>query len=103
MASRESILRQAQQAAQAHLRADSSETEKKASSDWHDFFDEKIQVPVASRRCTFNVYTAGPSEAPAEGQKRPVIFCVHGGGYTGLSYALLAEGLKHECAPRTHS
>lgn len=99
LASRESILRQAQQAAQAHLRQDSTDSEKKASSDWRDFFDEKVQVHVASRRCTFNVYTAGPSKAPAEGTKRPVLFCVHGGGYTGLSYALISEGLKDECAP----
>ena len=100
MASREAILRRAHEAAQAHASSDSGDT-KKTSSDWRDFFDDKQEVQVASRACTFNVYSAGPKQAPADGHKVPVVFCVHGGGYTGLSFALLAEGLKEECALAT--
>jgi hypothetical protein len=37
-------------------------------------------------RGTFRVYTAG-----SEG---PVVFCIHGGGYTGLTWSLMAAHLK---------
>ena len=35
----------------------------------------------------FNVYTAGPPTGP-------VVFCIHGGGYTGLTWSLVAQKLK---------
>lgn len=39
-------------------------------------------------RGTFQIYKAGESG--------PVLFLVHGGGYTGLSWSLLAAKLKQE-------
>jgi protein phosphatase methylesterase 1 len=96
IASRDSILKRAHEAAQAHLHGD--EDHKKVSSDWRDFFHDQKDVHVPERQCTFHVYTAGPKSPPEDGHTVPVVFCVHGGGYTGLSFALLAEGLRDECA-----
>jgi hypothetical protein len=99
MAARDSILKRAQQVAQIHVSGKEIE-EKTISSNWKDFFDEERSVHVPSRRCTFHVYVAGPRKPTgAEGHKTPVILCVHGGGYSGLSFALLAEGLRDECVP----
>ena len=96
MATRESILRRAQEVAKAHVGGGSAE-EKPHSSEWRTFFREKRSVSV--RGCQFNVYLAGPEKAASE-EQTPVVFCVHGGGYTGLSFALVAEELSQECAPR---
>ncbi len=32
------------------------------------------------------------------GSKGAVLFCLHGGGYSGLTWALVAAALKAECA-----
>lgn len=37
-------------------------------------------------RGSFNVYSCGSSG--------PVVLCIHGGGYTGLTWSLVAEKLK---------
>lgn len=42
------------------------------------------------RRGTFNVYTAGASGA--------VVLCLHGAGYTGLTWSLVAAALRGRCA-----
>eukprot|EP01025_Chloroclados_australasicus_P032633 TRINITY_DN3306_c0_g2_i1.p1 TRINITY_DN3306_c0_g2~~TRINITY_DN3306_c0_g2_i1.p1 ORF type:complete len:384 (-),score=35.81 TRINITY_DN3306_c0_g2_i1:81-1115(-) len=55
---------------------------------WNQFFDEIKYVEIEGRG-KFKIYCAG-----CEG---PVIYCVHGGGYTGLTWALLAQNLKHRC------
>ena len=41
------------------------------------------------------VYLAGAGPA--------VLFCVHGGGYCGLTWALVAAALKSECGPSLSS
>ena len=62
---------------------------------WSDYFDD-LRV-LETERGSFGVYVAG---WPAEGQEpRPVIFAVHGGGYTGLTWSLLA----YRSAPRRSS
>lgn len=99
MAARDSILKRAHEVAQVHVSREEVE-EKQISSNWKDFFDEKRSVHVPSRRCTFNVYVAGPRKpTAAEDHKTPVIFCIHGGGYSGLSFALVAEELRDEYVP----
>lgn len=61
---------------------------------WSDYFDD-LRV-LETERGSFGVYVAG---WPAEGQEpRPVIFAVHGGGYTGLTWSLLAKRLKEKYA-----
>lgn len=44
------------------------------------------------RRGSFPVYTAG--------EKGAVVFCVHGGGYTGLTWSLVARQLKDRRVPQ---
>lgn len=53
---------------------------------WQNYFDRQLSVACPSRGATFNVYQAGDSG--------PVVLCLHGGGYTGLSWALFAQQLK---------
>jgi protein phosphatase methylesterase 1 len=62
---------------------------------WRDYFDEKKQVRIEDTGMTFNLYTAGLNDTPGGGD-RPLLYCIHGGGYTGLSWALLAKNLKHK-------
>jgi len=59
---------------------------KYAPLDWSAYFDEERRVAIPDTDDVFNVYTAG-----SEG---PVVFCLHGGGYSGLSFALAASRMK---------
>ncbi|CAL5027315.1 unnamed protein product [Urochloa decumbens] len=59
---------------------------KYAPLDWSAYFDEERRVAIPDTDDVFNVYTAG-----SEG---PVVFCLHGGGYSGLSFALAASHMK---------
>ncbi|KAI7836178.1 hypothetical protein COHA_009945 [Chlorella ohadii] len=56
---------------------------------WSHYFDAQQDVHCPERGATFHVYTAGSSG--------PVVLCLHGGGYTGLSWALIARQLKDKC------
>lgn len=40
-----------------------------------------------------------PISAPHTGNSGPVLLCLHGGGYTGLSWALIARALKDRQGP----
>lgn len=89
LAAKQNILQRARAAADAHgTSPDEDSLRNKISSDWRDFFTRQEQVHT--RECTFNVYIAG--------DKGPVVFCLHGAGYTGLTFALVAEQLSSECA-----
>jgi protein phosphatase methylesterase 1 len=44
-------------------------------------------VPLPERRATFNVYAAGPPDASV------CFLCLHGGGYTGATWSLVARAL----------
>lgn len=52
---------------------------------WPAYFDDCLSVCCPSRNAVFNVYIAG--------SQGPVILCLHGGGYTGLSWSLVAARL----------
>eukprot|EP00878_Enallax_costatus_P021011 GHUV01022228.1.p1 GENE.GHUV01022228.1~~GHUV01022228.1.p1 ORF type:complete len:138 (+),score=11.03 GHUV01022228.1:249-662(+) len=52
---------------------------------WEEYWDSKQLVDVPGRG-SFNAYTAGSGNA--------VVFCLHGGGYTGLTWSLVARQLK---------
>ncbi|PRW60955.1 phosphatase methylesterase 1 [Chlorella sorokiniana] len=56
---------------------------------WSNYFDAEQDVHCPERGATFHVCTAGSSG--------PVVLCLHGGGYTGLSWALIARRLKDKC------
>lgn len=53
---------------------------------WTGHFDEERDLLISSSGDKFHVYLAG-----TEG---PVAFCIHGGGYSGLSFALAAGLMK---------
>ncbi|KAI5058399.1 hypothetical protein GOP47_0026569 [Adiantum capillus-veneris] len=55
---------------------------------WNGHFDEERDVVIQSSGDKFHLYLAG-----SEG---PVVFCLHGGGYSGLSFALAAGLMKHK-------
>uniref|UniRef100_A0A7N0RBL7 Protein phosphatase methylesterase 1 n=1 Tax=Kalanchoe fedtschenkoi TaxID=63787 RepID=A0A7N0RBL7_KALFE len=63
-----------------------SSLEKYVPLDWREFFDKEDDVYIPGSADVFHVYVAG-----TEG---PVVFCLHGGGYSGLSFALSSSKIK---------
>ncbi|OVA14547.1 Alpha/beta hydrolase fold-1 [Macleaya cordata] len=59
---------------------------KYAPLEWLGYFDKEEDVSIPGSNDVFHVYMAG-----SEG---PVVFCLHGGGYSGLSFALTASKIK---------
>ncbi|CAM6043610.1 unnamed protein product [Sphagnum compactum] len=55
---------------------------------WEGHFDEEKQIAIPDSVNTFHVYLAG--------SQGPVLFCLHGGGYTGLSFALVAGKMREK-------
>ncbi|GLJ31087.1 hypothetical protein SUGI_0622230 [Cryptomeria japonica] len=55
---------------------------------WKGHFDKEEDINIPDSNTTFHVYSAG-----TEG---PVVFCLHGGGYSGLSFALAAGNMKQK-------
>jgi protein phosphatase methylesterase 1 len=62
--------------------------EKYSPLDWSPYFDREDDISIPNTNDVFHVYTAG-----TEG---PVVFCLHGGGYCGLSFALSAGKIKEK-------
>ncbi|ONI35590.1 hypothetical protein PRUPE_1G544300 [Prunus persica] len=63
-------------------------SQKYSALDWKGFFDQEEDIRIPDSDDVFHVYTAG-----TEG---PVVFCLHGGGYSGLSFALSASKIKEK-------
>ncbi|KMT19427.1 hypothetical protein BVRB_1g012720 [Beta vulgaris subsp. vulgaris] len=63
-------------------------SEKYSPIDWTAYFDQEDDISIPDTDNVFHVYKAG-----SEG---PVIFCLHGGGYSGLSFALSASKIKEK-------
>ncbi|CAK9269058.1 unnamed protein product [Sphagnum jensenii] len=57
-------------------------TSKYSELHWEGHFDEEKQIAIPDSVNTFHVYLAG--------SQGPVLFCLHDGGYTGLSFTLVA-------------
>lgn len=55
---------------------------------WQGHFDEDKMIAIPDSEDVFHVYSAGT--------QGPVVFCLHGGGYTGLSFALIAGKMKEK-------
>ncbi|WOL12686.1 protein phosphatase methylesterase 1 [Canna indica] len=68
--------------------ASQSSLQKYAPLQWSDYFDKEDDVKVAGSDDVFHLYMAG-----SDG---PVVFCLHGGGYSGLSFALSASKIKEK-------
>lgn len=60
-----------------------------SSPSWTAYFDTCRSIACPSRGATFNVYLAGSTG--------PIVLCLHGGGYTGLTWAIMASQLKDTC------
>ncbi|CAB4267415.1 unnamed protein product [Prunus armeniaca] len=63
-------------------------SQKYSALDWKGFFDQEEDIRIPDSDDVFHVYTAG-----TEG---PVVFCLHGGGYSGLSFALSTSKIKEK-------
>lgn len=63
-------------------------SQKYAPADWSDYFDQEDDIQIPDSDDVFHIYMAG-----TEG---PVIFCLHGGGFSGLSFALAAIKIKEK-------
>ncbi|XP_050376321.1 uncharacterized protein LOC126793746 [Argentina anserina] len=61
---------------------------KFAPLDWKAYFDKEDDISIPDSEDVFHVYMAG-----TEG---PVVFCLHGGGFSGLSFALSASQIKEK-------
>lgn len=61
-----------------------------SASRWEDYFAEKLSCPV--RGGSFRVYLSERAAPDA-----PLVVCLHGAGYTGLSWALVAAELRGFC------
>jgi len=56
---------------------------------WEKYWDQQLKIHLPDRGGTFNVYSTGPEDAP-------VVMCLHGAGYTGLTWSLVATRLKEK-------
>ncbi|OAY23929.1 protein phosphatase methylesterase 1 [Manihot esculenta] len=65
-----------------------STLQKYSPLDWREFFDREEDVSIPNSNDVFHVYMAG--------NEGPVVFCLHGGGYSGLSFALSASKIKEK-------
>ncbi|XP_021288438.1 protein phosphatase methylesterase 1 isoform X2 [Herrania umbratica] len=63
-------------------------SQKYSPLDWSGYFDREEDICISDSNDVFHLYMAG-----TEG---PVIFCLHGGGYSGLSFALSASKIKEK-------
>ncbi|KAJ8436425.1 hypothetical protein Cgig2_013466 [Carnegiea gigantea] len=68
--------------------ASQSSSGKYSPLDWTGYFDEEDDIRIPDTENVFHVYKAGA--------KGPVVFCLHGGGYSGLSFALSAGKIKEK-------
>ncbi|KAL8059999.1 hypothetical protein ABFX02_03G124500 [Erythranthe guttata] len=63
-------------------------SQKYVPLEWSSYFDQEDDVSIPGSDNVFHIYKAG-----TEG---PVVFCLHGGGYSGLSFALSASKIKEK-------
>ncbi|XP_020584718.1 protein phosphatase methylesterase 1 isoform X2 [Phalaenopsis equestris] len=62
--------------------------QKYSPLDWSGYFDKEGDISIEGSNNVFHIFEAG-----SEG---PVVFCLHGGGYSGLSFALSASKIKEK-------
>ncbi|KAI4388840.1 hypothetical protein MLD38_001135 [Melastoma candidum] len=66
--------------------ASASSLRKYSPVNWRNYFDSEDDVVIPESNDSFHVYLAG--------NEGPVVLCLHGGGYSGLSFALSAGRIK---------
>jgi len=62
-----------------------------AIATWERYWDCQRDVAIPERSATFRVYECGAASGG------PTVLCVHGGGYTALTWSLVAAALKPKC------
>eukprot|EP00262_Sarcandra_glabra_P009005 TRINITY_DN22980_c0_g1_i1.p1 TRINITY_DN22980_c0_g1~~TRINITY_DN22980_c0_g1_i1.p1 ORF type:complete len:337 (+),score=49.53 TRINITY_DN22980_c0_g1_i1:140-1150(+) len=68
--------------------ASQNSLQKYSTLEWLGYFDQEDDVIVPDSNDVFHVYMGG--------SQGPVVFCLHGGGYSGLSFALSARNIKEK-------
>ncbi|KAJ8618710.1 hypothetical protein MRB53_014896 [Persea americana] len=68
--------------------ATKTSAEKYSPLEWSGYFDQEDDVAILGSNDVFHLYMAG--------SQGPVVFCLHGGGYSGLSFALAASEIKEK-------
>ncbi|XP_062153836.1 uncharacterized protein LOC133862018 [Alnus glutinosa] len=68
--------------------ATQSSLQKYSPLEWLGYFDREDDIRIPDTEDVFHVYLGG-----TEG---PVVFCLHGGGYSGLSFAVAASKIKEK-------
>ncbi|KVH96706.1 Alpha/beta hydrolase fold-1 [Cynara cardunculus var. scolymus] len=63
-------------------------SQKYSPLDWKGYFDQEDDVCIPDTNDVFHIYTAG--------KEGPVVFCLHGGGYSGLSFAMSSRLIKEK-------
>ncbi|KAI3718536.1 hypothetical protein L6452_19410 [Arctium lappa] len=63
-------------------------SQKYSPLDWKGYFDQEDDVCIPDTNDVFHIYTAG--------KEGPVVFCLHGGGYSGLSFAISSRLIKEK-------
>lgn len=54
---------------------------------WSEFFEDFIDVKINNEKSSFRVYRSKPSEI----EDSPVLVCLHGGGFSALSWAVFSQ------------
>ncbi|KAE8022278.1 hypothetical protein FH972_008090 [Carpinus fangiana] len=68
--------------------ATQSSLQKYSPLEWSGYFDREDDIRIPDTEDVFHVYLGGTDG--------PVVFCLHGGGYSGLSFALAASKIKEK-------
>jgi protein phosphatase methylesterase 1 len=63
-------------------------SEKYSPVEWKSYFDKEDDISITGSDDVFHVYMAG--------NEGPVVFCLHGGGYSGLSFSIVASKIKEK-------
>ena len=65
------------------------------SSAWEEYFSQKIRYACPNRDIEFNIYISLPIDE-IRGDDTPVVLCLHGAGYSGLTFAPLTRAIAKE-------
>ncbi|KAJ9562898.1 hypothetical protein OSB04_008058 [Centaurea solstitialis] len=67
-------------------------SEKYSPLDWKGYFDQEDDVCIPDTNDVFHIYTAG--------KEGPVVFCLHGGGYSGYFATQKVKSVVLQTIPR---
>lgn len=65
------------------------------SPSWEGYFSQKTRYACIDRGIEFNIYLSLPIDE-IRGDTTPLVLCLHGAGYSGLTFAPLAKAISTE-------